>query len=331
MLNQKLLTDKLLTLSDLKVIGPERINPHADEAERLAELYCREHRIWLPHLAEYTTMSRYLHPDATLERLTTIVVIYNFLYYIDDIHTSDRNSAEDEDDTEMQQIYRNFVPILMYGRMPKEHNPLYASCKLIRELILESASEAWLWRIVSSLIKHLNASTLSVQAIMVDGVASIDKYIELREFDSGMQSTVEMIELEMGIFIPDEILAHPVLEQLRVCVMRLGSLMNDLFSYHKEVIMNGQRFNLVSVLMENRNLSFEAAAHESIKIVNGFTQTFLEYEQKVPEFSDPEINRMVKLYVQGCRNEILAIYHWQMSTNRYRSPDSPFPELRVLL
>lgn len=326
-----MLNERLLTLSDLKTIGSERMNPHADEAERRAEAYCKELGIWLPNFHEYTTMSRYLHPDADLERLTAIIVIYNFLYYIDDIHTSNRSSTDEEDDVIMQNIYRNFIPILKYGRLPETHNPLYVTCKLIRDMILKHAPEAWLHRIINSLAQHLNTSTFSVQAIMVNGVPDLDRYIHLRDFDSGMVSTVEMIELEMGIFMPEEVLTDPVIQQLRLCVMRLGALMNDLFSYHKETILNGQRFNLVNVLMESRHLTFEEAASDSIKLVNGFTEKFVEYEQQVPDFGDEELNRVVGLYVQGFRNEILAIYHWQMSTNRYRSPDSPFPELRVLL
>lgn len=326
-----MLNQRLMTLSDLHVIGPERINPHAAEAERRAEVYCQELGIWLPNFHEYNTMSRYLHPDADLERLTAIIVIYNFLYYIDDIHTSNRSNPDEEDDVLMQSIYRNFIPILMHGEMPSSRNPLYETCKLIREFILKLAPEAWLQRIVTSLAQHLTTSTYSVQAIMVDGVPDLDKYIHLRNFDSGMVSCVELIELEMGIFLSDEVLNDPTIQQLRLCVMRVGALMNDIFSYHKETILNGQRFNLINVLMESRDITFDEAASEAINIVNGFSTDFVEYERQVPEFDNPDLNYMVSRYVRGLRNEMLAIYHWQMSTNRYRSPDSPFPELRVLL
>lgn len=326
-----MLNQRLMTLSDLKIIGPKRLNPHAAEAERIAEAYCRDLGIWLPNFQEYTTMPGYLHPDADRECLITIIMIDNFLYYIDDLFTSSRSNPDEEDDVEMQKIYRNFIPILKYGQMPEEEHMLYTSCKFIRDRVIKLAPEAWLQRVTDSLVRHLTTSTLSVQAIMVNGVPDIDRYIHLREYDSGMEPTLELLEMEMDAYLPVEVKAHPTIHELSVNTMRIGSLMNDLFSYYKEVIVNGQRFNLVQVLMESRKLSFDEAVHESILMLNNFTDTFLELEQQLPDFGDEDINHRVRLYVKGMRNAIIATYHWQMETNRYRSPDSPFPELRVLL
>jgi hypothetical protein len=326
-----MLNQKLLTLSDLRVIGPKHINPQSAEAEQRAEIYCRNLGIWLPHLQEYTTMSAYLHPHASVERLTAIIILNNLLYYIDDIHSSDRSNAEEGDDLVMMEIYRNCMALLYLGQMPADRNPLYDTCKVIRDLVLDLSSEDWLRRLAMSLKDHLQATTLSIQEIMVDGVLDVNRYIELRELDSGMHPTIDMIELGLDMFLPNEVIHHPQIETLRICTIRLGGLVNDLFSYHKEVILSGQRFNLVNVLMENRGCRFEEAVNECVLMLNQYSDTFVATEQELPDFGDDDLNYCVQLYVRGLRDQILATYHWQMSTNRYRSPDSPFPELRVLL
>jgi hypothetical protein len=329
---------KLRSLSDLKVIGPVQIHPQADEAERRIEAYCQYLGIRLPHFDEYTTMSSYLFPRAGTERLVVIDVLTNLLYYIDDIYSMNRGESERNDALDsrtMMTIFKNCLDILRRGTLkngtrPDFNEPLYRTMKALHDDMLRLASQAWLERLVNDLEDHFRHSLLPVDAIMTDGRPDLNKYIAIREHDSGMRPTIDLLELGFGIYIPDEIRRHPVIDTLRTCTIRIGGLMNDMFSYHKEVVKLGSYFNLISVYMQGEGMEFDDAVDHAVELVNGFTETFLEYEQKLPDFGDPELNRDVQLYVLGLRDQIIATYHWQMSTNRYRSSDSPFPELREL-
>ncbi len=320
-----------LSLSDLCVLGPKQVNPEAETAELLIESHCEKLGIRLPHFQEYTTMSSFLYPRASVERLVAIDILTNLLYYTDDLFSSNRADTEAADDVAMWKVFQNSILILRYGMMPKESLPLYATCMKLRELMLRLSSEAWLYRLATSLENHFKSTTLAIQAIMQDGVPSVDRYIAIREHDSGMHPTIDLLELGYGIFVPDDVLHHPTLQILRECTIRLGGLMNDLFSYHKEVILQGQRFNLVNVLMESKGWDFATAVHKVVWLLNGYSETFLNYERCLPAFATDEMNCIVRLYVQGLKDQIIATYHWQMCTNRYRSPDSPFVELRELL
>jgi hypothetical protein len=330
---------KLRSLSDLKVIGSVQIHPQAEEAERRIEAYCQYLGIKLPHFDEYTTMSSYLFPHAGTERLVVIDVLTNLLYYIDDIYSMNRGEQERNnalDSQTMMTIFKNCLDILRKGTLgngetPDLREPLYRTMKALHDDMLRLASQAWLDRLVNDLQDHFRYSLLPVEAIMTNGRPDINKYITVREHDSGMRPTIDLLELGFGIFIPEAVRQHPVISILRTCTIRIGGLMNDIFSYHKEVTKLGSYFNLIAVYMHGEGLSFDDAVDQAVDFVNGFTETFLEYEHNMPDFGDPKLNHDVELYVLGLRDQIIATYHWQMSTNRYRAPDSPFPELRQLI
>lgn len=97
-------------------------------------------------------------------------------------------------------------------------------------------------------------------------------------------------------------------------------------SFHKEA--GEHRFNLVMVFMELQGLSFADVVHESVKVVNGYITDFLQHERNLPDFGDARVNHQLRLYVQGIKDHIGASWHWQLATDRYSAPDSPFAELR---
>lgn len=170
---------------------------------------------------------------------------------------------------------------------------------------------------------------MSTQPSMVDGKLDVERYIEVREHDSGMYVAIDSIEFAYGIMLPDAVLNHPTIARMRRACANVGGLVNDVISYHKEVEVNDYRFNLLNVLMESRALPFEQAVHEAVLIINDFITDFTQHERHLPTWDDPAINADVRLYVQGMRDQIGASLHWQVATNRYRSHNAPFAELRA--
>ena len=102
------------------------------------------------------------------------------------------------------------------------------------------------------------------------------------------------------------------------------------FSFHKEVVRERDCFNLINMIMEHKSLGFENALHEAVKIVNTSTRRFVDLERQWLQ-QNHATDAVVREYIEGLKDIMAAAWHWQISTNRYRSPDSPFPELRELL
>ena len=112
---------------------------------------------------------------------------------------------------------------------------------------------------------------------------------------------------------------------------RIGGLMNDIFSYEKEVLTHHSRFNLLAVLQEVDGIPFSEGLDYAVRILNEYTAAFMDMYERIPHFDDATINRNLRLYYEGLANMINGTWHWQLSTNRYRSYNSPFPELHGYL
>lgn len=319
-------------LSEINVHSSAQVNPNAKLAEEIIEGQCRDLGIWIPQLKDYTTMSAYLYPHAGLQRLITIGLYMNFLFFVDDTydrHFKDRDAINDQ--IAMRKVFDSCTNILLKGIAPDDTHLLYDVCFELRRQFLENGSEAWLRRLVHSTLAHLKSTTYTIDDIINNNGDVVNDYIALRVLDAGMNPTIDCLEFARNIFVPDAIINHEYLRQLRSYVGKIGALSNDLFSFTKEIIGTQSRFNLVCVLMDYDQLSFQQAVRRSVEIINDCIDEFHQYAKMSPKWETKEIDRSVRQYIEGLNDQIVASWHWQISTNRYRSPDSPFPELRTPL
>jgi hypothetical protein len=321
---------KLKGLSDILLIDGKRTNPHAQEAQQKAKEYCKEAGIYLDNFDGYNSMCAFLYPDATAERLTAVIIIMNFLYYVDEVY--ERHARQQTDRTEdlyLREVFDNCTRIMLYGIQPTSEHELYKACSLIHKVVIPLSNVEWLQQFIFVTLQHLKATTYTLEDILkTKGGDPIQQYMDLRVLDCGMRPTMRLIEFANDFYLPEEIKAHSFIHSVEEPTGNIAGLMNDLFSYEKEVIAFGSRFNLVALLEDYRGLNFEGAVDQAVEIVNRFTRDFLECEKAIPDFGSDEVNKMVQQYVQALHDQINATWQWQISTDRYRSRQSPFPELR---
>ena len=323
---------KLLTFADLIVPGTKQINPHAEKANQITKQLCQQYGISLPHIDEYNTVTAYVFPRTSVERLITINLWLDLLFFIDDFYDRDINHIYSHETEKYQNILENTVRIIFDGYEPETEHLFYPIAYELHRRFQEFARPKSLDRCRVNTIKHLKSVTSGINDIFDDnGVMNVAKYMQLREADSGIDILISMIEVALDILIPDEVLHHPQLKRLTQLTTWFFGFSNDLFSYDKEVLRLGSRFNLIAVLMEAEGLSFAEAVHEAIVLINREVVEFFELESNLPVWDEPHLNEAARLYASGLKDQIIAGYHWQYSTNRYRSPHSPFPELRQML
>ena len=320
-----------LSLSDLIVATPQQIHPHLQKTTEQIQAFCHHHDIWLDNFDEYHTMAAYMFPRTSEDRLVTINILMDLLWFIDDYYTRERRDVHENDHKALANAFKDGMKILLYGQQPDQKDVWHDACFDLRDQILALGGERWLFRLGRSLSEHLQATTYSLAKIVEDGVLDVERYVAVREHDSGMQVAIDCVEFAYDIYIPDEVMADPWVQTMRRHCANVGGLINDLTSYHKEAEVGEERFNLISVFMESEGVDFHTAVKKSIDLINEFIADFLHKEQHIPDFGSPAVNEMVARYVQGLKDHIGASYHWQLNTNRYRSPDSPFPELQTML
>lgn len=325
-----LVPTRLLGLSDIKQIDDKKINPYAEEAQVRAKELCQKAGIYLPYIDTYNTMSPFLYPDASLERLVALIFIMNFLYYVDESYERHaRQETDRQEDLYLRGVFENCAQIMLTGTMPNDSHPLYAACLVAHKVISPLSNVTWFRQFLRFILEHLLSTTHTLDDVATTNNDPVDAYMVLRELDCGMHPTMRLIEFANNFYLPDVVRTHPDIQRMEGATASIAGLANDIFSYENEVLQYNSRFNLVAILEDNRGLSFTEAVHEAVKIVNQYTDTFLGKERHLPDFGDRAINQMTAEYVQGLRDQINATWHWQMSTDRYRSPASPFPELRA--
>lgn len=321
-----------LSLSQLKPPTKEALtNYNALNVERELEGICRSLGIWQPHFAEYNTMSSYLFPSANHERLFAIGLYNNLLYYVDD--TFDRHAHSGQLDTlQMKEIFFEAMQVFLTGQATSSKNPVvHTAATLHRYLVPHAPHHQWVQRFAEDTIAHLQSSLRDVDTELPAGQTSwYDHYNEIRDLDSGMAPTIDLIEYALGHIMPSEIREHPIFKQAQHYVARYCSLTNDIFSYEKEVIAFGSEFNAV-VMLQRDGYSLVEAVDHLIEDLNNMVTAFIALTRDLPTWDDDETQALAERYMESLWHQIVAAYHWQFSTNRYRSQNSIFAELRTPL
>lgn len=320
-------SDELLTIADLEPLGTAQLNPHATEANKMTREECKKHQIYHPNFDGFLTMTAYMYPTASAERLVCINVFMCFLFFIDDKyeHLMHYECFTYSDD--LNRVLQVAVRILCENFKPAEESRIFPVCKYLYARFARFSSPLWMQRFKHSVSSHLEAATLGRNGKPTE-VMSVNDYFAFRENDAGMYTAINCVEVAHGICLSDELLQHGTILELELLASRISWMGNDLFSYEKEVLCLGTKKNMVPVLMENNNFSFEEAVHEIISMINEDTRRFAELEKETLAYGDREIDDSIKSYVLGLRDIVIAMHYWQLSTNRYRSANSPFPELQ---
>jgi hypothetical protein len=307
-----------LRLSDLLVIGPCSVHAEAAAVVETSAVTCESWGIRLPTFDDYATMSAHLFPEAPFERLVTITLLNNLLFYFDDVHERHDPLAPSPG------ALREYLAAFATGRLPPAADVLHGAAVELRERFLSAMPAASFERLVFALERHGRAVASLPADITVDGKIDLDRYLEARIQDSGMEIVIALIEYAGAFTLRDDL--RPLVAPLAAACAAIGAFQNDLFSFHKEVPEYGSRFNLVAVLAQDRPL--EDAAREAVARVNRYSERFLELEQALPIIADEEGRIAMTRYVAGLRHQTTASWHWQASTPRYRSDASLFRELR---
>ena len=316
---------RLLTYDDVAILMPRQINPHLEATTSQVETLCRQYDIWLPNFGDYHTMTAYLYPQTDPERLITINLLMDLLWFIDDYFDDGKGSADDGVSANLSSLFKRVSHTLLTGEIPAQRNHWLDVVIALRERVVDQGGEEWLPRLVSSLHHHLQNVTAKLKSNHALWQQDAGEYIRVREGDSGMYVAVDCVEFARNAFLPDDIWNLPLVQRARRDVTNVGGLINDLLSYHIDR-REGSQFNLITVLQLIHGYSDEEALHDAVQIVNSYIKDFYAVREKLQDVAvkTPNVNR----YLQGLEDQIGASWYWQIDTGRYRAEDADYEVLR---
>ena len=186
---------------------------------------------------------------------------------------------------------------------------------------------------------HMFFEAVQQQALCrMDGIIpDFDTYVEMRRETSGCKPVFDLIEYSLDLELPDAVVEHPVIVALNNGSNDLVTWSNvsarlvpiadphlpvtnkarpqDLFSYNVEQ-SRGDTHNMICVFMTNDGLSLQQAVDRIGELCKQTVDTFVENQARVPSWGE-DIDRDVKLYVNGLQEWIAGSLHWSFMTTRY--------------
>lgn len=330
-------TTNSLSLRSLLIsqhVASYQANPHMQAAVAQVEEFAKTNHVLLANYRQTCTIGGFLYPQASLERLVVLTEFMCSAFYLDDVFgdlPTSQGLSPEKPPTEVMDMLNACIQAFKEGNLSPDHDVIAFAFREVREHMAALSPAWWLERFTPPMVNYL-ISTVEPSAFgwQADGSITARDFIDMREHISGMYPTVDLIEFAIDGYLPDEVFHHPRIQRLRRACSRVCSLTNDLFSYHREVMVQGLRLNLVDVIQRNQDVSLADAVEQTIEIINEETCLFYEDAARCALWDDPT-NQLVERYIDGMKSQLNATWHWEMYTNRYRSPESPFVELQQLL
>ncbi|MEO3802399.1 terpene synthase family protein [Nonomuraea sp. B1E8] len=173
---------------------------------------------------------------------------------------------------------------------------------------IEDMCDGWLWELANELAHHIPDP--------VD-------YIEMRRLTFGSDLTMSLCRLRHTKGIPEEVCASGPMVALENAMMDAGCLLNDIFSYQKEIEFEGEVHNCVLVVQNFFDCDYPAAVAIVSDLMASRVRQFEHIvEHELPIVCDDfglgaEARRDLDGFVAELRDWLAAILNWHRGCFRY--------------
>jgi germacradienol/geosmin synthase len=177
---------------------------------------------------------------------------------------------------------------------------------------VETMLDSWIWELVNAAENRIPDP--------VD-------YIEMRRRTFGSDLTKSLSRLSHGTAIPAEIYQSRPIQALESCAADCGCLINDVYSYQKEIQFEGEIHNCVLVVQN----FLDTSQVRAMGIVNDLISARIQEFEHVVESDLPVLFEGAGLdagtrsavggYVAELRNWLAGVLHWHEHCHRYNEAD----------
>lgn len=329
-------------LPDFHVPYELRLSPHLDRArrhnlewgERMGMVEVDPLRpgsgLWTRHQLEgfdFALCSAGIDPDATPEELEASADWLTWGTYGDDYYPTVFGRGRDLAGALAQNRRLSQCMPLDSDRAPTGSNPLEAGLadlwartapgldergRAEFKRSVEVMLEGWLWEL------HTEG-----QNRVPDPV----DFVEMRRAAFGSDMTMSLARLTTGRTVPDRVWTARPVRELENSAVDAACLINDVFSYQKEIEFEGELINAVVVIEEFLECTKEEAVEATARLIEERVRQFdLVAETEIPAVADEfelegPAREALDAYVEDLRNWMAAILNWHRGTSRYREEE----------
>jgi germacradienol/geosmin synthase len=331
-------------LPDFYMPYPARLNPHLDTARAHTKAWAREMgmldgppdatgaNIWDEagfDSMDFALLCAYTHPDAPSRELDLVTDWYVWVFYFDDhfleIYKRSQNQAGAK---EYLDGLPAFMPLNPADAAPEPTNPVERGLIDLWARTVPNRSREWRLRFFESTKNLLYESTWELSNISGRRVPNPIEYIEMRRKVGGAPWSADLVEHAAFVEVAPRVADSRPMRVLKDTFADGVHLRNDLFSYQREIQVEGEISNCVLVLERFLDVSPQRAADLTNDILTSRLQQFenttlTELPSLFEEYGLNLLEReSVLLYVKGLQDWQSGGHEWHMRSSRYMNDTS---------
>ncbi|GGS15187.1 terpene synthase [Actinokineospora fastidiosa] len=328
-------------LPEFYVPYPARLNPNLDAARAHTREWARAMdmvdapqngvRIWDEadlEAHDYALLCSYTHPDADEPTLNLVTDWYVWVFYFDDhfLEMFKRTRDIDGGKAHLDRL-KAFMP--RHGEISAEPtNPVERGLMDLWNRTVPHRSEHWRARFIESTAALLDESLWELANINAGRVANPIEYIEMRRKVGGAPWSANLIEHVADAEVPAEVAAARPMLVLRDTFADAIHLRNDLFSYEREVLDEGELSNGVLVFETFLGIGTQEAAD---RVNDLLTSRLHQFDHtavtEVPAMADdaglgPADRAALLAYIKGLQDWQSGGHEWHLRSSRYMNADT---------
>ncbi len=289
--------------------------------------------VWTePELAamDYPLMCAYTHPDCDGRVLEVITDWYVWVFFFDDHFLEHFKYARDQAGAK---AYLDRLELFMADQPPEPENPAEAGLRNLWQRTIPVMSGQWRERFTASTHNLMVESMWELENIDEGRVANPIEYVQMRRRVGGAPWSANLVEYAAGAEIPARLAAARPLRVLADTFADAVHLRNDLFSYQREVGVEGENSNAVLVFERFLGCPTQRAADLVNQLLTSRLQQFEHTAlAEVPALlvdraATPQEATAVLAYAKGLQDWQAGGHEWHARSSRYSKAGDSQPEV----
>jgi germacradienol/geosmin synthase len=324
-------------LPDFYVPWPARLNPNLEGARTHSKAWARaigilgpregEPEIWNEakfDAMDYALLCAYTHPEAPGPELDLVTDWYVWVFYFDDHFLDVYKRSQDQAGAKAYlDRLPAFMPLDPGDSAPEPSNAVERGLADLWARTVPAKSPAWRRRFFESTKHLLEESTWELSNIRERRVANPIEYIEMRRKVGGAPWSADLVEHAVFVEVPARVAESRALRVLKDTFSDGVHLRNDLFSYEREILHEGELANCVLVFERFFGVATQRAADLVNETLTSRLQQFentalAELPLLFEEHALSPLERAhVLTYVRGLQDWQSGGHEWHLRSSRY--------------
>ncbi|KAN0078464.1 Isoprenoid synthase domain containing protein [Tylopilus felleus] len=294
---------------------PRRINPHYAEVKKESAAWTASFGAFSPkaqhafNRCDFNRLACMAYPIARKEHARAGCDVMNLFFVIDEYSdVSDPSEVRKQKDAIMDALRNPHKP------RPKGEWVGGEVARQFWELTIQNASTQSQKRFIKTFEEYLEAVVQQAIDRNKHRIRDIKSYIDVRRDTIGAKPSFALLELALDI--PDEVIAHPAIQEMSFASIDMLCIGNDIVSWNLEQSRGDDSHNIVKIVMNELGVDVNGAMLWVQDFHTQLEQKFHAAMAALPEWDEP-LNSQVKEYCDGLGHWVRANDDWSFESERY--------------